>query len=168
MNLTLPNRRMSAFGLVAALSLPALGGLRACTPSCAPPPPPPAVVAIDDCVGLANQQRTANGLAPVAQQAAVQAAAEAHSIDQASARRMSHTGTDGSDAGTRLTRAGFTWGTWAENVAAGQPDCAAVVGAWMNSPGHRANILLPSVTSIGVAMARAADGTPYWTMVLAA
>jgi uncharacterized protein YkwD len=159
---------MSAFGLVAALTLPALGGLRACTPSCAPPPPPPAVAAIDDCVGLTNQQRTANGLPPLNAHATLQAVAEAHSVDQATMARMSHTGSDGSTVGTRLTRAGFVWGVAAENVAGGQPDCAAVVGAWMNSSGHRANILGPTVTLIGVAMARAADGTPYWTMVLAA
>ena len=49
----------------------------------------------------------------------------------------------------------------------GYPDAASVMDGWMNSPGHRANILSGNVTEIGVGLAYAADGTPYWTMVLA-
>ena len=81
---------------------------------------------------------------------------------------MTHTGSDGSNAGDRIARAGFSAGTWGENVAAGYATAASVVDGWMNSSGHRANILDPSFTHIGVAVANAAEGTPYWTMVLAA
>lgn len=79
---------------------------------------------------------------------------------------MSHTGSDGSNAGARLRANGGSFSTWAENVAAGYGSAAGVVDGWMNSSGHRANILNPSMTQIGVAAATAADGTTYWTMVL--
>ena len=95
-------------------------------------------------------------------------AAQAHSADQAARDTMSHTGSDGSNAGTRISRQGYGWRAWAENVAMGYPDGASVTTAWMNSPGHRANILSASVTQIGVGLAYAADGSPYWTQVFAA
>ena len=50
----------------------------------------------------------------------------------------------------------------------GYPDAASVMDGWMNSPGHRANILSANVTQIGVGLAYAADGSPYWTMDFAA
>lgn len=81
---------------------------------------------------------------------------------------MSHTGSDGSNAGTRIARAGFDASTWGENVAAGYTSAGSVVNGWMGSTGHRDNILDPSFTHIGVARAQASDGTVYWTMVLAA
>ena len=80
---------------------------------------------------------------------------------------MSHTGTDGSNPGDRIARAGYRFSAWGENVAIGYPDAASVMDGWMNSPGHRANILSGNVTEIGIGLAYAADGTPYWTMDLA-
>ncbi len=81
---------------------------------------------------------------------------------------MSHAGSDGSDAGVRISRAGFSGNKWGENVAAGYSSANTVVAGWMGSPGHRANILNANFTSIGVAYAQSSDGTMYWTMVLAA
>ena len=66
----------------------------------------------------------------------------------------------------RISANGGSFSTWAENVAAGYGNAAGVVDGWMNSRGHRENILNPSMTQIGVAVAIASDGTPYWTMVL--
>jgi len=117
---------------------------------------------------LTNVQRAAAGRAPLSVHALVTATATAHSEDQAAHQQMSHTGSDGSDAGTRLTRAGFVWGAWGENVAAGQRTADAVVTAWMNSDGHRAHMLSSSFTMIGIGVATGADGRRYWTMVLAA
>jgi uncharacterized protein YkwD len=108
------------------------------------------------------------GLAPLTAHSAVEQAALIHSIDQARMNQMSHTGSDGSNGGTRLTRAGYTWSTWGENVAAGYGSASSVVAGWMGSSGHRANIVNPSFVHVGVAVAYAADGTPYWTMLLAA
>ncbi len=80
---------------------------------------------------------------------------------------MTHTGSDGSNAGDRIARAGFAASAWGENVAAGYGSTTAVMDGWMGSRGHRENILGDAFTSIGVASARAGDGTLYWTMVLA-
>jgi uncharacterized protein YkwD len=80
---------------------------------------------------------------------------------------MTHTGSNGSDAGDRIRAAGYQPSTWGENVAAGYTSASSVVAGWMGSSGHRANILNPAFTEIGVASATAADGTRYWTMVLA-
>lgn len=135
-----------------------------------PPPPtnPPSPSPAADVVALTNAARATAGVPPVAVDAAVQRAAEAHSADQAAMGRMSHTGSDGSDAGDRLERAGYAWRTWGENVAVGQPTPAGVTDAWMTSPGHRENMLNASFEHIGVAVAHDAAGRTYWTMVLAA
>lgn len=121
-----------------------------------------------EVVRLTNIERAAAGLPALVVHPAVTLAATTHSEDQAASGRMSHIGSDGSDAGIRLTRAGFTWRNWAENVAAGQRSAQDVVQAWMGSAGHRANILSASFTTIGVGVADDARGTRYWTMDLAA
>jgi uncharacterized protein YkwD len=131
-------------------------------------PSNPAEALAAEVVRLTNVERAAAGRAALTVHPAVTQAALNHSQDQAATGRMSHTGSDGSDAGTRLTRAGFTWGAWGENVAAGQRTAQDVVAAWMSSSGHRANMLSSSFTTIGVGVATDAAGTPYWTMVLAA
>lgn len=120
-----------------------------------------------EVVRLVNEHRKAAGLPALTVDSRLYSAAKSHSNDQAARNTMSHTGSDGSDAGARLTAAGYQWSTWAENVAAGQPSAAAVVSAWMASAPHRANILSSQVTQIGVANAAAANGTLYWTMDLA-
>ncbi|MFP5488841.1 MAG: CAP domain-containing protein [Acidimicrobiia bacterium] len=126
-----------------------------------------ATVLAAEVVRLANLQRVAAGRPPLTVHPAVTNAAMGHSLDQAAMQRMSHIGSDGADGGDRLTRAGFTWGAWGENVAVGQRTPDAVVRAWMDSAGHRANILQDMFTTIGVGVATDADGTRYWTMMLA-
>jgi uncharacterized protein YkwD len=120
-----------------------------------------------EAVALTNEHRVAAGLPPLAEVGQLVDAARSHSIDQASMRTMTHTGSDGSDPGGRIARTGYQARTWGENVAAGYASAEAVVAGWMGSPGHRANILDARFTAIGVASAQAADGTRYWTMVLA-
>ena len=62
---------------------------------------------------------------------------------------FAHRGSDGSDFVRRARAAGYTC-VAAENIAWGQPDEASVVTAWMNSAGHRRNILLADVTEYGI------------------
>lgn len=136
------------------------------------PPSPPSADPVASsrvaaAIELTNQQRAAAGRAPLTIDASLTAAAVQHSDDQAARDRMSHVGSDGSDVGQRIVRNGGSVRTWGENVAAGFSTAAAVVDAWMNSPGHRRNILDPAFTRIGLGTALAADGTRYWTMVLA-
>lgn len=158
--------RLGAYGVTLTLGL--FGGgplLRACAP------PPPAVSApinvSQDCTQLANNARAAAGLAPLTVDSRMTSAAEAHSIEQAQRKKMTHTGRNGSNAGQRITKLGYSWSTWAENVAAGQGDCASVMSAWMNSPGHRANILNPVMVNIGMGAVKGTNGVIYWTMDLA-
>jgi uncharacterized protein YkwD len=111
-----------------------------------------------------NAKRAAYGLAPYQVDTAAAAAATVHSADQAARRTMSHTGSDGSNAGQRLTRHGVTWSSWGENVGAGFNDPAALAQAWLDSPTHRPIVLNTSFTRVGVGAAVASDGTRYWTM----
>jgi uncharacterized protein YkwD len=113
-------------------------------------------------VVLVNRQRAAGGCGPLAVNAKLTVAAQLHSEDQAAHNTMSHTGSDGSSPWDRTKRAGYP-NAIAENVAAGYPDAEAVMQGWMNSPGHRANIMNCAARAIGVGYAKAAGGTPYWT-----
>lgn len=131
-------------------------------------PPSGTAAMAAEVIRLANAERSAAGQPELVAHPTVQAAAGGHSDDQAAMLRMSHIGSDGSDGGDRLTRAGFEWGAWGENVAVGQRSAAEVVDAWMGSSGHRANILSSTFTTIGVGVATGADGRTYWTMLLAA
>ncbi|KLV04138.1 hypothetical protein ABT56_16150 [Photobacterium aquae] len=94
-------------------------------------------------------------------------AAQLHSIDMANTQNMSHTGSDGSDAGERISRTGYQYSSWAENVAYGQADIDAVMTAWMNSPGHCKNIMSSSVTEMGAGMDMGNNNRNYWTQVFA-
>jgi uncharacterized protein YkwD len=111
-----------------------------------------------------NAERAAYGLAPYQFDAAIAAAAATHSADQAAQRKMSHTGTDGSNAGQRLTRQGVRWNSWGENVGAGFNDPATLAQAWLASPTHRPIVLHATYTRVGAGVATASDGTRYWTM----
>lgn len=112
-----------------------------------------------------NAERAANGVAPLVENGLITNAARTHSNDMATNDFFSHTGSDGSNAGQRLTAAGYNWTTYGENIAAGYATAADVVNAWMNSAGHRANILNPAFREIGVGYAYNAASTygNYWT-----
>lgn len=129
--------------------------------------PPPAAVAdergVQSILEMVNAERDRRGLAPMTWHDQVAVAALAHSTDMAARGVMSHTGSDGSNAGDRLRRAGFAWTAWGENIAAGFDSGAAVFDAWMASPGHR-NQILGNFTYVGIAAVAAPNGTPYWTM----
>jgi uncharacterized protein YkwD len=106
---------------------------------------------------------------PLAWNAMLVQAALVHSDDMAATNVFSHTGSDGSSAGQRATAAGYVWQSLAENIAAGQPSVAAVMGSWMASPGHCANIMRSGYRDIGVAcVSGGASNTyrSYWTMNL--
>lgn len=103
--------------------------------------------------------------------AALANAAAAHSQDMVTNNFFSHTGSTGSNPGTRLTAAGYTWRTYGENIAAGYGSVDAVMAGWMASPGHCANIMGAAFREIGVACIRGTAGNAYptyWTMTLGA
>ncbi|MEU2946202.1 CAP domain-containing protein [Nocardiopsis alba] len=100
-------------------------------------------------VNLVNEERAAQGCDPVHVDGRLTAAAQEHSEDMAARDYMAHDNPDGEGPGDRARRHGYSsWG--AENVAKGQSSAEQVMEAWMNSPGHRANILNCDLTAIGV------------------
>ncbi|BEL05492.1 hypothetical protein Q0Z83_036830 [Actinoplanes sichuanensis] len=113
---------------------------------------------------LINEQRTGNGCAALTVDAQLTAAAQAHSTWMAQNGTLSHTGDGGSTFVTRAKAAGYAQPS-AENIAMGYRTAAEVVDGWMNSPGHRANIVNCQSKTVGVAAADTADGTPYYTQV---
>ena len=111
-----------------------------------------------------NAERSAVGAAPLTPCGTLTWAAQGHSLDQAAHGTMTHTGSDGSTLRTRAERAGYTgWTALGENVAYGYPTVDAVMNGWMNSTGHRENLLNSSFTSVGLGQAAGSGGTPYWT-----
>lgn len=123
-------------------------------------------VVVADPVALAaiNAERAAQNRAPLIYDATLEAAASAHAQDMARKEFFSHTGSDGSDIGQRLTRAGYRYCFGAENIASGQRSLDEVMAAWMGSRGHRRNILHRNAQAVGLART---DGN-IWVMVLAA
>lgn len=122
--------------------------------------------AIAEMVALINIERTSHGLASLRLDDRASAAAHAHAADMASMGRMQHTSSDGSDGGDRLSRAGFVWTSWGENIGAGFHDPTALFTAWMNSTNHRLN-LLGNFTEVGVGVVTGSDGVPYWSLLVA-
>ena len=74
--------------------------------------------------------------------------------------QLTHYSKNGSDPGKRLSKAGYHWQAYAENVAMGYSDEKTVVQGWISSPGHCANIMNPNVKEMGVARKG-----KYWTQV---
>ncbi|QHC22942.1 CAP domain-containing protein [Streptomyces sp. GS7] len=111
-------------------------------------------------VQLVNQERAKVGCSPLTLNAKLTNAAEAHSTDMADHSNMSHTGSDGSDPGARITNAGYSWSSYGENVAYGYDTPESVMAGWMSSPGHKRNILDCSFRDIGVGLAQPGS---YWT-----
>lgn len=99
-------------------------------------------------VELVNQQRVAYGLQPLTTTPQLMSAAQTRAVETVTL--FSHTRPDGSSCFTILQPCGVVCTTAGENIAAGQTTPAEVVTAWMNSPGHRANILNGEFTHIGV------------------
>lgn len=113
-------------------------------------------------VSLVNAQRASHGLRALRTSGKLARAAQAHACDNAARASYSHYGSDGSDLGTRLRRVGYKLSTAAENTGLGFSDPAQLVSYWMNSPGHKANILNPNITELGLGLA---DGArPTWVL----
>lgn len=104
----------------------------------------------EQVVALTNAHRQQAGLKPLQLNLALTAAAQAHSEDMALNDFFSHTGSNGSRAFDRITNAGYQYEIAAENIAVGYATPNSVVQAWMNSPGHRENILYPDLKEIGI------------------
>ena len=99
---------------------------------------------------LTNDYRAGYGLPPLTWDDSLAQAARLHSADMAYNDFIAHEGSDGSTVGERITRTGWDWRMVKENVATGQQAPYIVVDSWINSPGHRANMLSEDVRYLGV------------------
>ncbi len=117
---------------------------------------------------LTNQARVSSGLPALQCDLALADVARAHSEDMARRNFFSHTNPEGEQPWDRMRRQGIAdFSTAGENIAYGYSSPSEVHSVWMNSSGHRANILSRNYTHIGVG-AYNDNGTLYWTQVFAA
>jgi uncharacterized protein YkwD len=140
-----------------------------------PPDPPPAAVPLlapatmapleQAVVDLTNQARAENGLPPLQVNGALVAMAQLQSNNMAQLNEMAHDlpGVAEPTLESRAAAAGYNYAWLGENIAFNYPDAPSVVAAWMNSPEHRANILNPNFTDIGVGFAWNSLGQAYAT-----
>ena len=115
-------------------------------------------------MGLINDERAAQGLPAYAAQGQLQTAARLHSTDMACNSFLSHTGSDGSTVGMRVAAQGYSLSWVGENILATSDTSSQAPQSafdwWMNSPDHRANLLSPNYTEIGIGYIYVA-GSPY-------
>ena len=131
--------------------------------STAPPSEPPeAATAAEQVFTLVNEVRATAGCPALTVDENLDEAALLHSIDMSARDYMDHVTPEGQDPSDRARAAGYTGTGIGENIAQGYPDAAAVMDGWMNSEGHRANIVNCSYRVIGVGVA--SDGW-YWTQM---
>ncbi|MEU6666917.1 sigma-70 family RNA polymerase sigma factor [Streptomyces sp. NPDC046727] len=117
---------------------------------------------VGQVVALVNKERATAGCGPVTEDPQLDKAAQGLSDDMAARGFFDHTDPDGNGPGERITAAGYRWSTYGENIARGQQTPQSVMDSWMNSPGHRANILNCSFKNIGVGVHNGSGG-PWWT-----
>ena len=115
-----------------------------------------------EVVRLVNVARADAGCAPLRVDSRLTTAARLHSEDMAAQNYFSHTSLDGRSPWQRMEAQGYTAGS-GENIAAGYSTPASVMTAWMNSSGHRANILNCSSKAIGVGIGKGGSYGTYWT-----
>lgn len=118
-----------------------------------------------EVIELVNIEREARGLHPLSYNEELTVAARLHSQDMGDQNYFDHTSLDGREYYERIADAGYDYQSCGENIAAGYATPEAVVDAWMNSDGHRANILHPDYCDIGVGYAAVAGSHfyHYWT-----
>ncbi|MFF1923395.1 CAP domain-containing protein [Streptomyces sp. NPDC058221] len=123
---------------------------------------PPANTSAQAAVlSLVNQERAKVGCSPVTASSSLASLAQNFSDDMAARDFFDHTDPDGNSPWDRAAKAGVD-NLGGENIARGQADAQAVMDAWMNSDGHRANILNCDYKTLGVGVHTGAGG-PWWT-----
>ncbi len=117
-------------------------------------------------LSLVNVERSKAGLQPVTLNSKLSQAAQNHTNDMISKGYFSHTSPSGSTMTSRVNAVGYTYSTIGENIAAGGSTASATMTQWMNSPGHKANILNPKFRELGVGYGPSNDQYRYyWTQV---
>ena len=149
-------------GILAAMALSFLGTSAAAAICVAPPNVNQ--LATEIAAGL-NQSRRANGEAPLRFNRRLGQAAMVHACDMGVNDFFDHRGTDGSRPAARVRNAGYDNCIVAENIAWGYPRSEQIVTGWLNSPGHRRNMLHPRIEEFGIGINQTSKG-PYWVLVV--
>ncbi|WP_339689843.1 CAP domain-containing protein [Celeribacter baekdonensis] len=152
-------KRTTACAITAALMLTACGpetgtGFDQISPVSAPTATSNSlrnsVVTGAQVISLINAERAKQGIAALTPNAKLAVAAQRHADDLVAQNYFSHTGKNGSTVGDRVTAAGYRHCLVAENLSAQYPTIQQAVAGWMNSPGHRKNMLFKGLDSVGV------------------
>jgi uncharacterized protein YkwD len=115
-----------------------------------------------EVIDLTNAERKKEKLNPLKPSPILFAAARKHSLNMAKQDKLEHE-LDGKTPTDRMVAEGYKFMRTAENIAMGQRSPKQVVEGWMNSEGHRKNILTPELTEIGIGIEKNAKGQFYWT-----
>lgn len=118
---------------------------------------------VQEVIDLVNKERKNQGLFALKSDAALQAAAAIRAKELE--KKFDHTRPDGRDCFTVLGENGVSYMAAGENIAMGQTSAGEVVKAWMNSPGHRENILSKDFSSIGVGYYKDSRGVIWWVQL---
>jgi uncharacterized YkwD family protein/spore coat assembly protein SafA len=116
-------------------------------------------------IQLTNQQRAKNGLKALTPNWELSRVARYKAMDMRDKNYFSHTSPTYGDPFTMMKNFGIAYRAAGENIAAGQSTPQEVVNSWMNSPGHRANILSTTYTQIGVGYAKGGSYGYYWSQM---
>ena len=116
-----------------------------------------------EVIDLVNAERAAEGLSSLSSDATLTVMAEDYACEMIEGDFFAHVNPDtGSTPATRADDHGYAYYEVGENLALGYGSPEDVMVAWMNSPGHRANILHDTYTEMGVGVRTAPDGEVYW------
>ncbi|GAB1477516.1 hypothetical protein MASR2M74_00580 [Paracoccaceae bacterium] len=134
----------------------------------------PAAAQEAEVLHLVNAARAAKGCKPLTMNKGLAAAALSHARSMSERNFFGHTSPNGASVGKRASKAGYNWGSVAENISAGWTTPEKVVSEWMGSSGHRKNILTCKFKDAGVAMVYDPNDKPipgqpralkyYWVM----
>ena len=118
-----------------------------------------------EVVKLVNKERNAAGLSALTENSRLSEAAQAKAEDMMKNGYFSHTSPTYGSPFEMMKTFGITYKSAGENIAKGQKTPAAVMNGWMNSSGHRANILNASYEQIGVGFCKDSSGVTYWVQM---
>ena len=118
-----------------------------------------------EVVRLVNRERESRGLAPVRRTASVSRVARQKADDMCAHNYFSHTSPTYGSPFDMMKKFGISYRSAGENIAKGYRTVDAVMKGWMNSSGHRANILSSSYTQLGVGYCIDSAGNGYWVQM---
>lgn len=114
-------------------------------------------------ITLVNKERSSRGLGTLSYDSKLGYVARLKSQDMVNKKYFSHNSPTYGSPFEMMETYGLSFSAAGENIAYGQSSAQEVMNSWMNSAGHRANILSSAYTHIGVGVAKASNGTLYWT-----